>query len=1118
MEPIEGDPTVIPDRYSLIPAFCHSLASRKWYFFLKNAQNVRGTNWRLSERRVKLKAGRSMAMRDHLHYVCVACALCVPAPGILAQVAVTASTSPVSWALQATETSQISKASPGEVLANLADLNFEVLGAKQGLPHDSVYGFAQDKRGFLWIATFGGLSRYDGYRLHNYVHDTRTPSSLPDNNTRLLLPTPDGGLWIATGNAGVVQYDAATDSFHPLPNVPAALRNSHVFCLADDGEGGLWFGSQLGLAHYRPKDQHYEIFGKASGNIAGFGEGSVFSVLKDREGNLWVGGDHGLLVQRPGSSTFEAVTGLTGSDQLGEYPPVWTIVEDNAGRLWVGTDKSGAGILNPATGHIEGVPGLAGAGSLIGTATVRGIVEVRKDVFWIATYGSGLVTFDLNEHRGRRYLRDLTASAPLSNNFIRSIFMDRSGIVWLGTDRGLSKINPSADGLLNIHSSPLRSTGLIGNEVRSVTAQGARVWVGYDQGGFAVIEPDGRIKNIVPAPGVTDGEHSQREVLAIKAADANTVYAGGVGVYEIDADRLTYKPVDNPMLAKHVVNALLIDGNDLWAATYDGLVRYDRKTHQAQLYVHEVGNPGSLSDNYVRDLLKASDGKLWVTTRLGLDRYDPATGSFAHIRHNPQQADSLPSNNIQPIAQDLRGRLWIGTIGDGLTILENWTPDGVPHFRTLSTHEGFPDGIVLTVMRGADGRMWSATPAGLAVIDPDTLKVHTYTAADGLRTSSQNLFSSATLRDGTIVFPGDQGLIVVRPSLLKSTDPAPPLVATEVRVQGNQLSTAAQAWHSVRDGITLPHAHRAFQASFASLDYSAPDAVRYRYKLEGFDKDWIDSASYTRTAAYTNLPVGDYRLVVEATDRLGAESTGHLEIPVHAPPAWYERPWFAVLELAAALGVIFLVVRLRTEVIRKRRDQLEREVESRTAELAAKQKELMEANGKLAELATTDVLTGVFNRRWFLIAADDEMERARRTRRPFTLLLIDADHFKAINDRYGHLAGDEVLKALAQLMTRQIRRNDVVARYGGEELVLLLPNTSLQEGMHFAERMRETIATFPITYRDAVITLTISIGATESDGHEHFADVLRKADEALYEAKTSGRNRVVAAGSGELRS
>lgn len=505
----------------------------------------------------------------------------------------------------------------------------------------------------------------------------------------------------------------------------------------------------------------------------------------------------------------------------------------------------------------------------IGAATVRGIVEIRKDQFWIVTYGSGLVIWNLATAQGRRYLRDLTSATPLSNDFLRGIFMDRSGMVWLGTDRGLSRLAPFADGLLNIHTSLLRQDGLQGNEVRSVTAQGDRIWVGFDQGGFAVIEPNGRIRSVQAAAGVSTADQSRREVLAIKAADENVVYAGGAGLYEIDARPLTDRPVPNPLLAKQVVNALLIDGNEVWAGTYNGLVRYNRITHQAKLYAHEVGRPGSLSDNHVRDLLRDSEGRLWVTTRLGLNLFDPARGTFIHYRHDRLDSSSLPNDNLQPIAEYLQGRLWIGTIGDGLTVLWNWGAEGKPHFRTLTRRNGFPGDIVLTVMRGKDGRMWCNTPDGLAVVDPDTLKVHTYSAADGLRTSSQNLFGSATLRDGTIVFPGDEGLVVVRPDLLNRGTRQPELELTEISVPGNSLSPAALAWRSLRDGIVLPPEHRAFQASFALLDSTATDAVRYSYKLEGFDKDWVPSPSFHRTAAYTNLPAGKYRLLIRASGRFG---------------------------------------------------------------------------------------------------------------------------------------------------------------------------------------------------------------------------------------------------------
>jgi len=1001
---------------------------------------------------------------------------------------------------------------PGEVLAGLADLNFEVMGSKQGLPHDSVYGLTQDSRGFLWIATFGGLSRYDGYQLRNYTHNEHEPTSLPDNNIRAILPAPNGGLWIATGNAGVITFDAATDTFHPLPNLPAVLQRSHIFCMADDGNGGIWFGSQIGLVHYLPKTYSYEVLGKAAGsaNPEGFTEGSVFSVLTDHEGSLWVGGDNGLLVRRAGSAKFESVTGLAGAGQVGEFPAVWTIFEDNEGRLWIGTDKTGIGLLNRATNHIESVAGMSGTDSVIGAATVRGVVEVRKDQFWIATYGNGLITFNADTGRSHRTLRDLTAAAPLSNNFLRGIFMDRTGIVWLGTDHGLSKINSTAEGLLNIHSSPLRVKGLQGNEVRSVTTQDDRIWVGFDQGGFAVIDADGGIQNVRPAPGVPAESLSKREVLSIRA-DHDVVYAGGSGLYEIDTKRLTYRPIPNPMLAKQVVNAMLLDGNDLWVGTYNGLARYNRTTHSVRMYPHDVNDPGSLSDNYVRDLIRSSNGELWITTRLGLDRFDEASGKFFHIRHDPHDADSLPTDNIQPIAEDLHGRLWIGTIGSGLTVLENRTPDGKTHFRTLNRQNGFPDDLVLTVMRGKDGRIWCNTPVGLAVVDPETFKVHTYTAADGLRTSSQNLFSSATLIDGTIVFPGDEGLIIVRPDLLRNTLAAPALVATEIAIPGSSTSPSALAWNSIENGIVLPPSHRAFHASFASLDYTGADAVRYSYKLEGFDKEWLDSATYNRTAAYTNLPAGRYRLLIRAVGRLGSGPDAELEIPVTVYPPWYERTWFLLLKILAAFAILILAVRLRTAVIERRQAELEREVALRTAELGKNQSELVRANAKLATLATFDSLTGVYNRRRFLEIAEAEVERTKRSGGVFTLLLIDADYFKSINDRFGHTAGDEVLKMLVQTLSEQLRRNDILARYGGEELVILLPDTNLQNGVLLAERLREGIASSSVSFEDQIIQVTISVGATEGNGDEDIETVLRKADSALYVAKNAGRNLVVPA-------
>lgn len=999
-----------------------------------------------------------------------------------------------------------SGATPGDVLARLAEFNFDVMGVKQGLPHDSVYGFAQDGSGFLWIGTFGGLSRFDGYQLKTYLHDPKNPASLPDNNIRLLLARSNGGLWIATGNAGVISYDPWTDSFHRLPKLPEALRRSHVFCMAGDGTDGLWFGSQLGLVHYDARNQSYQIYGKAAGagSPADFTLGSVFSVLLDSHGNLWVGGDKGLLLRPAHKTSFQRVLGRNGEKQIGEAPPVWTIFEDHEHRIWIGADTSGLGLYNPTSGRVEGVAGLAGTDSLIGEHTVRGIVEVKPGKFWIATYGNGLITFDSDTGVSARHLRDLTSAAPLSNNFIRGIYMDTQGLVWLGTDRGLSRVNAKAEGLLSIHTSPLQSDGLFGNEVRSVTAENDRIWIGFDKGEFGVIESDGRIRRVRPAPGLNKDQFSQREVLAIKAAGDDEVYAGGLGLFRIDTKRLIYRPVENPLLQKQVINALLVDGDDIWAATYNGLIRYNRVSRQVHLFAHDVSDRASLSDNYVRDLLKASDGRLWITTRLGLDCFDPRTEKFSHIVHNERDPDSLPNDNIQPIVQDSNGRLWIGTIGSGLTVLWDWTKDGKPRFRSLNRQNGFPDDIVLTTMKGMDGRIWCNTPGGLAVINPENLSFETFTAADGLRTTAQNLFSSATLQDGTILFPGDEGLVVVRPEFLKRTIPAAPLVMTEISTPGALITPVAAAYRSSREGIVLRPGRRAFQAEFALLDYGSSGLTRYSYRLEGFDKEWSVMSPEKRSATYTNLPPGNYALRVRAQRAGGRTPTAEIKIPVSIPASWYETYWFFALLLLAGAGAVLMIIRVRTAVLRQSEARLEREVALRTSEL-------LHANEQLAVLATKDALTGILNRRCFLEKAEEEIARIKRFPSTFTLLLIDVDRFKNINDTYGHAAGDAVLLSLAQMLESHSRTTDFVARYGGEEFVVLLTETSLPDGMTFAERLRKIVAEHPMPFRIRQLFVSISVGVAEANGEEDIDQVLQRADEALYKAKSEGRNRVVQA-------
>lgn len=161
------------------------------------------------------------------------------------------------------------------------------------------------------------------------------------------------------------------------------------------------------------------------------------------------------------------------------------------------------------------------------------------------------------------------------------------------------------------------------------------------------------------------------------------------------------------------------------------------------------------------------------------------------------------------------------------------------------------------------------------------------------------------------------------------------------------------------------------------------------------------------------------------------------------------------------------------------------------------------------QLATRDALTELYNRRHFIEAVDREIARATRHGRPLVMCIIDVDLFKPVNDKYGHIAGDGVLRQLAGIVRRFVRGEDVAARIGGEEFAVMLPETDVESARAFAERLREAVAedTFVLGGEDKRLTISIGI-ACLAPGREERSPLMEAADAALYRAKDEGRNRV----------
>jgi len=411
------------------------------------------------------------------------------------------------------------------------------------------------------------------------------------------------------------------------------------------------------------------------------------------------------------------------------------------------------------------------------------------------------------------------------------------------------------------------------------------------------------------------------------------------------------------------------------------------------------------------------------------------------------------------------------------------------------------------------------------------IAVNLYTAGDGVR-SYPYVAVPAMTPGGTVWFVGHGGLTRVDPASMQANMLRPPVVIEQATIDGTSLHLDGQL-------NSRPPGNGALTVQFAGLSYTQPEKVRFRYRLDGFDKGWVDAGAQ-RMVSYTNLPPGSYTFSVIACNNDNVWAVDEASVRFELAPHVYETGWFKLLIAILGVAFVILIVILRTRSIAVRNRELERKVDERTAELTDANSRLIEshaeietqngqlqsiqaeleaqneellltqsrlasANERLETLATTDGLTGLFNHRTFHTRLEQEWARHIRYGTSLSLIMLDVDRFKQYNDSHGHPAGDLVLRMVAEILKTTVRAGDTVARYGGEEFVVIVPEADMRYATNLAERLRKAIETADWPLGE----VTGSFGVATADMKLHDSvELIRLADTALYHAKNSGRNRV----------
>jgi diguanylate cyclase (GGDEF)-like protein len=986
----------------------------------------------------------------------------------------------------------------------LGESLFSSIGTRDGLPNASVSGIAQDSQGFLWFATQGGLARYDGYSFKLFRHAPFDEGSLPHDLVQTLYLDRDA-LWVGT-YGGLARFDPRSERFTSYSSDSSradSLSNDVVTCIARDAKGSLWVGTLGGLNRLDEAKGSFTRFMHDPADPASLPSDVVRAIRVDREGRLWIGTSGGGLARFDYSSSsfasYRADKSRTTSI-LSDY--VMAIEQDPHGRLWIGTWYGGLSSLDPATGRFSNHP--------MADDRVYALCASEDGTLYVGTWGGGLFEFDIASESFSRY-RASGSSGSLSSDVVYSLLRDAAGELWIGTNGGgVCKLGVSRRGYEAVSSSP---GGLPSGKIYAVLLdRRGCLWVSVYNEGLARRDPGSGAWRFYRHEAGRPGSLPNDIVNFLQEDGSGDIWAGtndGLARYDRPSDSfatLKPRPGRSDSLSSEVIYSMSEDpSGGLWIGTFrSGLDYWDRKTGSLAHYRHESGREDSLSDNMVTALGRDSQGRLWVGTNRGLDRFEgpgaDGKGRFVRYEYDPARSVGISSDSIRTIFMDSRNVLWIGTAGGGIMRYEAETDS----FVSYTIGDGLPSNMILRIVEDGSGDLWVSTQVGIAVYDRVTGRFRNLTVYGDLKNTE---FFSGAFRaaDGSLYFGAMSRLYRFDPARYEFNVHRPPVAFTSIAVKGRAAVGATAA--SGLGRLDLSWRENSLTFEFAALDYRDSELNRYSYRLEGFDSDW-SSPGAGHTASYTNLPGGSYLFRVRAANNDGLWNEEGLALPLRVGYAPWANPF--VLALAALLlaGAGYAIGSSSPQASLR---ALRSEAEGLRAKLVA-------VSASMESAAIVDQLTGLPNRRKVEEHLELALARASSRKLELALLMVDIDHFKAYNDRYGRNAGDECLRRVAgEIASRLKRSSDVAARYGGEEFLVVLEETGREGAHEEGESLRRAIEALGLGRvedrsregRDGP-ALTVSIGCAFVQPEEEFSptSLIAAAERALLAAKQLGRNRV----------
>ncbi len=816
------------------------------------------------------------------------------------------------------------------ILAQSYQIRFEHITTDDGLSSNRISHIFQDRKGFLWISTEDGINRYDGYNFKQFRQITGNLNSISDFAVEYIFEDSKGLFWIST-REGLDLFDPVKEiftHFKPIKNDTTSLSSEKITVIGEDKFGKIWVGTRKGLNLFDPVKSTFRHFTNDEKNKKSLSSNYITAIYLDSYGNLWIGTRNGLNKFDYKTEQFDIYLPEQNNSKSIVGKGISCIIEDENKNLWVGT-TSGLSKLTLKDNNIiqfENYVSDPVDSNSLSSNNIRVIAEDKSGKLWIGTSNEGVCVFNKEKKLFKRIQYSEENVYSINENRIYAICIDDFDNIWIGTlSSGLNKYNPSKERFGLFQPVPNSKKDVPGNNISSILLDNTRnLWLGTTGAGIFVYslnsysEPGKLlfVLNTRSSPALSN-DYAMSMIQDRSGKIWIGTFGGGLNSYEPGTKEIkVYKnnPDDSVSLSANYIHMVYEDSQGfIWIGTgLGGLNKFDKNTKSFEHFTNSlnmVDNPKYLNSFEVSSILEDDIDHLWIGTTIGgSSRFNKKNKLFEHFRHHQEDGNSIGSNRVNCIYKDKEQRLWFGTFSGGLNLYNEKTSS----FTKILISDGLPSNIIESIIEDFDADIWLGTANGISRYNPKSKNIRNFDISDGLQ--GKESYENSIVRDektGSLFFGGANGLNIYHPGSIKENETPPQIVITDFKlfnksVTVSESSVLTEAFPYTKE-IVIDYDQNVFSFEFAALDYTDPQKNEYAYKLEGFDKDWVNSGK-KREATYTNLSPGSYVFKVKGTNSDGVwnEKGTSLSLIIN-PPLW--RTWWAYTIYVVLIVTGFFTVR-----------------------------------------------------------------------------------------------------------------------------------------------------------------------------------------------------------------